>query len=426
MINRFTTRGNPGRTSFSRACLFVVAWACAASAGAQNTTAVGVAQSQPTAHDSETGAVAQPGLLERAVSWAEIKMDGRSGTRDGFYPELGGMIPGAGLSAGPGYRHHLFGDQAIVDASAAMSWRRYTMMQSQIAWPRLLNDRLSVGGQVKYQDFKHIKFFGIGNGSLKGNETDYRLKDVDAVAFTTVRATSWLSITGRTGLLRRVTIDRGDSNAHPSTDERFDEISAPSLTRQPNYLHADVALDVDTRDTPGYPASGGRYRVSMAMFHDQDFSSYSFRRVEADAAQYVPLGRSVLALHGRMDLSQIGAGQQVPFYLLPSLGGSNSLRGYLDYRFRDRDLLMVNAEYRWPIFRAIDAALFYDAGTVGPQAGDLSRRLNADYGVGVRLHTATHLLARVDVARSREGVRTFLTFSMPLSVPSRTIVPYVP
>jgi hypothetical protein len=425
MINRSTTR-NGGRTSFSRTCLFVVTCACAASAGAQDTGTIGVPQDRPMAHDSETSVVAQPGLLERAVSWAEIRMDGHSGTRDGFYPELGGMIPGAGLSAGPGYRHHLFGDQAIVDASAAMSWRRYTMLRSQIAWPRLLNDRLSVGGQMKYQDFKQINFFGIGSGSLKGNQTDYRLKDLDALAFATVRATSWLSITGRTGLLRRVNIDRGASTAHPSTDERFDEISAPSLTRQPNYLHADVAMDVDTRDTPGYPASGGRYRVSMAMFHDQDFSSYSFRRVEADAAQYIPLGRSVLALHGRMNLSQTGAGQEVPFYLLPSLGGSNSLRGYLDYRFRDRDVLMVNAEYRWPIFRAIDAALFYDAGTVGSQAGDLSRHLNADYGAGVRLHTTKHLLARVDVARSREGMRTFLTFSAPLSLPSRTITPYVP
>jgi outer membrane protein assembly factor BamA len=421
MTNRFTTWSN-ARIPVSCACLFILACACAARADAQDTSTGGVS----VAKDSEAGAVALPGLLERAVSWAERTMDGRSAAHDGFYPELGGMIPGAGFSAGPGYRHHLFGERAILDASTAMSWRRYTMMQSQIAWPRLLNDRLSVGGQVKYQDFKQINFFGVGNRSLKGNRTDYRLKDLDTLAFATVRATSWLSITGRTGLLRRVNIDRGTSMVHPSSIERFDEISAPSLSRQPNYLHADVAMEVDTRDTPGYPASGGRYQVSMAMFHDQDLSRYSFTRVEADAAQYIPLGRSVLALRGRMDLSQAGAGQEVPFYLLPSLGGSDSLRGFLDYRFRDRDLLMVNAEYRWPIFRAVDAALFYDAGTVGRQAGDLSRHLNADYGVGVRLHTRTQLLARLDVARSREGMRALLSFSAPLSGPSRSIAPYVP
>src|SRR4029079_12986872 len=129
----------------------------------------------------------------------------------------------------------------------------------------------------------------------------------------------WLSVTGRVGALRSVAIEPGTSTLHPSTDGRFDEISAPDLTRQPNYLHADVAMEADTRDVPGYPASGGHYRLSTAIFQDQDFSRYSFRRVEAEAAQYVPLGRTVFALRGRLDLSQSGAGQAVPFYMLPAL-----------------------------------------------------------------------------------------------------------
>lgn len=421
MVNLLRTQ-NRGRRSFSRMCVFLAVCACAASAGAQDTGTAGVPQERLTAQD----AVPQPGPLARAFGWAERRMDGPSGTPDGLYPELGGMIPGAGFSAGPGYRHRLFGNRAVVDASTAMSWRGYRMMRSQLAWPRLLNDRLSVGGQVKYQDFTQINFFGIGHDSLKGNQTDYRLRDLDALGFATARPKSWLSVTGRAGLLRRVDIGRGASTLYPSTDERFDETTAPGLARQPNYLHADVAADVDTRDVPGYPSSGGRYRVSMAMFHDQDFSSYSFSRIEADAAQYLPLGRSVLALRGRMDLSRTGAGQDVPFYLLPTLGGASSLRGFSDYRFRDRNLLLLDAEYRWPILRRVDAAMFYDAGTVAPVASALASHLNADYGAGLRVHSATHMLVRLDVARSREGTRAILTFSAPLALPSRTVAPYVP
>ena len=48
-------------------------------------------------------------------------------------------------------------------------------------------------------------------------------------------------------------------------------------------------------------------------------------------------------------LTETAAGQEVPFYLLPTLGGSTTLRGFLDDRFRDRDLLLFNAEYRFPI-----------------------------------------------------------------------------
>jgi surface antigen Omp85-like protein len=414
------------KTFFSRSIMFMAACACAASAGAQDAGAAGGPDERPQAQGSQVNPVSQPGRVARTVSWAEAKLEGRPETRDGFYPELGGMIAGGGFSAGPGYRHHVFGDRAIVDASAAMSWNRYMMMQSQLAWPQLWNERLSVGGQVKYQDFTQINFFGIGGDSLKDDQTDYRLKDLDVVGFATVRATSWLSFTGRSGVLGRVNGGPGLSTLYPSTDTRFDEGSAPGLTQQPSYLHADVAMDVDTRDVAGYPASGGRYRVSMATFHDQDFARFSFRRVEADAAQYVPLGRSVFALRGRIGLSQTGAGQEVPFYMLPALGGSSSLRGYLDYRFRDRDVLLVDAEYRWPIARRIDAAAFYDAGTVAPRAGDLTHHLTADYGLGVRLHSATHLLARLDVARGREGMRALLSFSPSLALAKSTVAPYVP
>jgi outer membrane protein assembly factor BamA len=190
-----------------------------------------------------------------------------------------------------------------------------------------------------------------------------------------------------------------------------------------------VSVAIDTQDVPGYPTSGGLYRLSFASFHDQTYAQNSFRRLDADAAQHVPLLHKswVLTLHGRAVLSQTDAGQDVPFYLLPTLGGSNTLRGFLDYRFRDRDALLFNAEYRWPLFRALDGALFYDAGTVAPSAEALSmRHARTDYGLGVALHTATRTLARVEVARSAEGIRALVTFSAPLRAPSRTMVPYAP
>jgi outer membrane protein assembly factor BamA len=179
-------------------------------------------------------------------------------------------------------------------------------------------------------------------------------------------------------------------------------------------------------DRPGYPSSGGRYRASIAMFHDRDLARYSFRRFEADAAQYVPLGRSVLAFRGRIDVSQTAPGQDVPFYLLPSLGGANSLRGYLDYRFRDRDMLLMNAEYRWPLLRRVDAAVFYDAGSVASASNLLSRKIYTDYGAGLRLHSATRMLVRLDVARGAEGARALVSFSTPLALPNRAVAPYVP
>ena len=390
-------------------------------------TYASTAAAQPARSATDEGSSGSS--MQRAVSWVDSKLDAGSDAKDGVYPELGGFINGAGLSIGPGYRHHLFGDRAIVDVSAAVSWRRYTMMQSRLEWPRLLDERLAVGGQVKYQDFTQINFFGIGAGAQKATQTDYRLRSFDATAFATVRPVKWLSITGQGGWLRRVDIGRGTSSLHPSTDDVFDEATAPGLVATPTYVHAEVGVEADTLDAPGYPSNGGRYRVSVASFTDRDFNQYSFRRVEADAAQYVSIfsPRSVLAVRARVDLTATAPGQSVAFYMLPTLGGPTSLRGYLDYRFRDRDLMLFNGEYRWPILRALDGAAFYDAGAVAPRVGALStRHLMTDYGIGLRVHSKKNLLVRVDVARGQEGTRVVAAFSAPFGSKSRPVVPFMP
>jgi outer membrane protein assembly factor BamA len=417
---------NDRRTTLFRACVLFAACACAPTAGAQETRADLLAQERAVKAQQTDGSPA--GFwLDRTFLWVESRLQDWSG--DGLHPAMGGMIPGTGIAIGPGYRRHLFGDRAIVDASGAVSTGRSRVMRSRLEWPRLFADRLSVGAELKYQDFTHVNFFGIGEGSLKANQTSYRMKDVDVLGFAVVRPNPWLSIGGRAGVLKGVGIADATGALYPSTGDRFDEISAPGLTRQPDFLHADVSVAVDTQDVPGYPTSGGRYQLSFASFHDQDFAQYSFRRLDADAAQYIPLFHKswVLALRGRAVLSQSAAGQDVPFYLLPTLGGSSTLRGFADYRFRDRNLLLFSAEYRWPLFRALDGALFYDAGTVAPTAQGLSlRHAQTDYGVGVRLHTTKRTLLRVDVARGAEGIRTIFTFTAPLGAPSRTVVPYVP
>jgi outer membrane protein assembly factor BamA len=118
----------------------------------------------------------------------------------------------------------------------------------------------------------------------------------------------------------------------------------------------------------------------------------------------------------------------VPFYLLPTLGGSRSLRGYDDYRFRDRNLLLLNAEYRWRVFGALDGALFYDAGKVAPRFGDLDvTNLRSSYGLGFRFHSNNTTVFRVDVGRSAEGTRLLLSITDALKPGHGSIlIPYVP
>ena len=63
-----------------------------------------------------------------------------------------------------------------------------------------------------------------------------------------------------------------------------------------------------------------------------------------------------------------------------------TLRGYPNFRFRDRNRLLMTAELRWTPARFLDMAVFYDAGKVASRRQDLDfNDLRDSYGIGMRV-----------------------------------------
>jgi hypothetical protein len=109
-------------------------------------------------------------------------------------------------------------------------------------------------------------------------------------------------------------------------------------------------------------------------------------------------------LRGQLNSSYTGTGSTVPFYLRPTVGGSDinsqaSLRGFPNYRFRDRNTVFVQAEYSATVYDPIGILLFYDAGTVGPTVSSLSfAHLRQDGGVGITFRVQGGVAAQVYLA----------------------------
>jgi hypothetical protein len=355
--------------------------------------------------------------------------------KNGFYPEFSNMPTGAGwISAGPGYRHWLLHDQALVDASAAVSWRSYKMAQARFELPQLANSRFAVGTQIRWQDLTQVSFFGDGPDALEANRSEYRLKSTNTIGYATMRPVQWVSIRGGVGWLNRPSIlapagkfQRGN----PDARELFGDDVVYSLSEQPNFVHGDASIVADTRDHRSHPTTGGLYRAGWSVYSDRDTGLFNFNRYEAEAAQFVPLASSrvVLAVHGWLVTSSTQDGDVVPFYLMPSLGGSNTVRAYTDFRFHDRNMMVLNAESRIALFTHIDAAAFVDAGNVAPRVGDLNLDKRG-YGVGLRMHTRQSTFARFDVVHGDEGWRFLFRMNDPLHLSRlsrRTAaVPFVP
>jgi hypothetical protein len=384
------------------------------------------------------GLVAEPALLRKVVRASEGSASDDREPPDGLYVESGNMITGEGwISAGPGYRRHVLDDRLLLDVSAAVSWSLYNVVQASVEVPHLAHGRLTLGGQAIRQDYLQVAYFGLGEDSSAASRSFYHVRNTDVFGFATVKATNWLSVSGRFGGIPRPSLSAaaGPWIKGPSTVDLFSEASAPGIgTPPPPFLHGDVLLAADLRDHKGHPTGGGLYQVTAALYSDRDTGRHSFRRYEADAAQFVPIftKRWILALHAREIASDTSNGDIVPFYLMPSLGGKNTLRGYPDYRFHDNHMQAFNVESRVALLTHVDAAVFVDAGKVASRVSDLDfRHLKTSYGAGLRVHNATATLLRLDVGHSIEGWHMFIKVSdpfkrsMPISGRS-AVVPFVP
>ncbi len=88
------------------------------------------------------------------------------------------------------------------------------------------------------------------------------------------------------------------------------------------------------------------------------------------------------------------AGQEVPFYYLPTLGGAEQLRGI--------PRVPIPGQPGTP--RDDPGVLRRMPVTVAARRGDLRlREMDVAYGVGFRIHSNNAFLARLDLAFSREG-----------------------
>jgi hypothetical protein len=375
-------------------------WACAvllmtaaSSALAQEVRPLEQVPPRPPVEEPR-GLIGEPDIVQRAVIFFERRL-GNGELTEGWYYGQGKLIPGAGWpSAGAGYRRWLAGDRAVFDTSGSISWRGFKTAQTRLEFPALANSRLLAGAQLRVQDFPEIRYYGEGSGTAPDSRSEYHLKSMNVVGYAIYRPVRWLGVGGSIGVLN------------------------PSVESQtvPSYLHGEASLVADTRDYAGHPTSGGLYRAAVSRFSDRDSGAFSFTRYETEAAQFVPLAgsRVVIALHGLM-VGTAGTTSNVPFFLQPSLGGNNSLRGYDEYRFHDRHMLLVNAETRLALMTHVDAAVFVDAGNVAARAGDLDLSKRS-YGAGLRLHSRRQTFVRIDVARGAEGWRVLLRFDDPLDL----------
>ena len=161
----------------------------------------------------------------------------------------------------------------------------------------------------------------------------------------------------------------------------------------------------DDRDDVFAATSGNFVQLTESYSTSTLGSDYTFRRFVADARHFLPLGSGrVLAVQGVAEMT----GGRAPFDQLALVGNSDYLRGYTRGRFRDRDLIAAQAEYRAPLVGRLGWTVFGGAGRIASEPSDLfarDARTLPSYGIGARwkLFAGSRSDIRVDYARAGDG-----------------------
>jgi hypothetical protein len=230
--------------------------------------------------------------------------------------------------------------------------------------------------EIRYKNFP-FNFYGVGNKTLKADEDRITQK--------------LFKISGEVEKLFSSRFYGGISSSfehHTFSDKETGgifSIANPFIQDRDGgkVLFVGLTQISDGRNTNTYTTKGTylkfNYSYAPDIFGGENFSGSLFK---ADFRSFRSFNnKAVLALQTVFQTIQGGT---VPFYLMPQMGNDQIMRGHYAGRYRDRNLLAAQAEFRYRFIPKFGMAAFMGAGTVyGTGAFNLSD-LKPNTGAGIR------------------------------------------
>ncbi len=380
-------------------------------------------------------------ISEVLIAGARIEDDYRirSRARDLFFTEdlVFGVYPvafyatGFGLNAGAHLVHRdLFGHREGLRVRAGFGGVHQQLYDARVhtgqLWPGV---RLAAEGG--YRRHGSLKFYGIGNGEEIG--AGELQQPLDAFAAGPAVRTRYRQAQIRAGASAQFVVAENATVALEHVWRRFSssvgsaqEPGTPWLTEvyDPDSLtgfapdltdaYTELALVYDslrsTRpDVPAdLPSRGVRLETWGAVQTAPGQPQLTSGRAGIDLHPVIDLYRADRVLHLRLrGVTALAPLDAIPFFDLPSLGGSQFLRGYEHGRFRGRLALLATVEYRYPVQEGMAAYLFGDAGRVYASWQELSpqplRDLRFGFGGGLQIYGRRGATLLLQLASSIDG-----------------------
>ena len=282
----------------------------------------------------------------------------------------------------------------------------------------------SFDGRIFFERDPTERFFGIGNDSRLGGESNYTTQQVYLRA-----AFGWnISKNFQVALVERPRYVRIQTGAFNSINQTVDEYPKVKGVNGGSEIYNELRATYDDRDSNDIPRHGGLAMLYGGLTDRRFMSSASYNKVGANVRHYwSPWSRLTIAAQGYLQYTP--AGKETPFWSMGRLGGEENflydqmtLRGYGSGRFVDDNEFATNVEFRTKVFEAdlfgthgiAEIAPFAEAGRVfRGMSEDPLTDLHPVGGVGIRAIAEPFVVGYVDVGYGGEGTAVFSGINYP-------------
>lgn len=317
------------------------------------------------------------GLFAFPCFGKEAEQDSVKQKKNGFIPiPILFYMPETKIGVGAAVSYYFRESGSKLDSrpSTIMPVLTYTQKKqiiSELSADLYLKDEIyHLNGYLSYKKFPD-KFYGIGNHTSEDDEENYTPK----------------SATFQMNLQKKVS-----SRLNIGVQYEFEHTKIIEVEENGLLVHGDIAgskggmvsgagllVNRDTRDNIFYPSSGSFYQLSATLFSSSLGSDYDFNRYTLDLRQYFPLFSSqVLACQGYINIIT----GDPPFQMLSLFGGRERMRGYFEGRYRDKNMMAFQIEYRiMPVLWRFGLVVFAGFGDVSDKMENFELR-NFKYSVG--------------------------------------------
>ena len=257
-------------------------------------------------------------------------------------------------------------------------------------------------GQFDYLHFPEY-YYGIGNNTKSDQRCliDFNLVNIATDIHAKLKKNTYLGL-----LLHHQSLYMLDKSLVNLYNER--EVIGGS-----GYASSGIGVGylMDKRNNQLNPEKGHYLEIKYLTFFNHSKTSKDFNSLTIDARGYKTFFKKLVWNINAFASFNKG---EVPFRMMPYIGGPRFLRGYYQGRFRDNNLIVLQHEFRYHLFWRIGIAAFSGIGQVAKDISDFKvDDFHYNYGLGIRfkLDRKENTNLRIDIGKTKDSYGIYVVFA---------------